>query len=268
MQRRRFLASSVSASALAVQASTTRLGAAQSESKNSREYYQLRHYALRSGPQRRLLDTYLRDALIPGLNRMDVRPVGVFSTTIGPENPSVYVLVPSMSVENLVLMDQRLDQDAAYAKAAAEFLNASAKEPPFERMSSSLLRAFEGKPKLTVPPVTAEKGDRVFELRTYESPSDQDHKRKVEMFHSGEFDLFEKSGFWQVFYGDKLIGDRMPCLTYMIGFPTLADRDKKWSAFFSAPEWKKLSGSARFNFEPIVSNTTNLILTPTGYSQI
>ena len=83
--------------------------------------------------------------------------------------------------------------------------------------------AFEGWPKLTVPPVTATHGGRVFELRTYESPTDQDHRRKVEMFHSGEFDVFQEAGFWQVFYGDTLIGPRLPNLTYMLGYPSVAN---------------------------------------------
>jgi hypothetical protein len=108
----------------------------------------------------------------------------------------------------------------------------------------------------------------MFELRTYESPSDQDHRRKVEMFNSGEYDVFEKAGFSQVFYGDVLVGSRLPCLTYMLGFTDLTDRTAKWNAFREAPEWKKLSGSPRYAFESIVSNITNLILSPTTYSQI
>jgi hypothetical protein len=64
--------------------------------------------------------------------------------------------------------------------------------------------AFEGWPKLVVPPVTAQHGKRVFQLRTYESPSNQDHVRKVEMFHNGEFEIFARAGFWQVFFGDTL----------------------------------------------------------------
>jgi hypothetical protein len=136
------------------------------------------------------------------------------------------------------------------------------------RMESSLMLAFEGKPRLTVPPATAQHGSRLFELRTYESPSDQDHRRKVEMFNSGEFDVFEKAGFWQIFYGDTLIGPRLPNLTYMLGFEDLAARDMHWKAFGSAPEWKKLSSSPRYNFEEIVSSITNLILSPTSYSQI
>jgi len=44
------------------------------------------------------------------------------------------------------------------------------------------------------------------------------------MFNSGEYDVFEKAGFSQVFYGDVLVGSRLPCLTYMLGFTDLTDR--------------------------------------------
>ena len=265
MERRRFLSSTLAASALAGGAATRALHAAESK---GREYYELRRYRLTSGPQHELTNNYLRGALVPALNRMGMSPVGVFSVTIGPESSTIVVLIPSSSVEALATAPFRLERDPEYQKAGAAFLEAPAKEPAYVRVESSLMAAFAGKPKLAAPPVTAAHGARVFELRTYESPSDRDHRRKIEMFHSGEFDIFQTAGFWQVFYGDTLIGPRMPNLTYMLGFPSLSERDAKWKAFFSAPEWKKLTGSTRFNFESIVSNVDNLILTPTAYSQI
>ena len=88
------------------------------------------------------------------------------------------------------------------------------------------------------------------------------------MFNSGEFDVFHNAGFWQIFYGDTLVGSRMPNLTYMIGFPDLSERARMWKAFGADPGWKKLNGSSRYNFEEIVSNITNVILSPTSYSQI
>ena len=233
-----------------------------------REYYELRRYHLQNGPQRKLADDFFQNALIPGLNRLGIKPVGVFSVDIGPESPSFYVLMPSVSIETLAMADFRLDHDTEYTKAGADFLSAPAKQPAYVRMESSLMLAFEGKPRLVVPPATADHRSRVFELRTYESPSDQDHKRKVEMFNSGEFEVFEKAGFWPVFYGDTIIGARMPNLTYMLGFPDLTERARLWKAFGSAPEWKKLTASPRYNFEEIVSSITNVILSPTPYSQI
>ena len=258
MHRRQFLASSsLAASALAAP-----------QGGASREYYELRRYQLMSPVQRKLTDAYLREALVPGLNRLGIRPVGVFNVDIGIESSTIYVLIPSTSLEALALVESRLARDAEYMKAGAPFLNAPASQPAFVRVESSLMIAFEGRPRLAVPPVTAGHGARVFELRTYESPSQQDHVRKVEMFHSGEFDIFEKAGFWQVFYGDTLIGPRMPNLTYMLAFPDLSQRSALWKAFQTAPKWKELSSSPRFNYEPIVNNVTNQILRPAGYSQI
>ena len=269
MKRRRFLASSLAASALAAEASTGYLqGAAANWKAEGREYYELRRYEIRSGPQAKLAHAYFQSALIPALNRLGIAPVGVFNAVIGPEGPSIYVLLPCSTVEALVTARFQLDSDAAYQAAATGFLNAPAVQPAYIRMESDLMLAFKGHPKVTLPPATASRGARMFELRTYESPSDRDHERKVEMFNSGEFDIFLSAGFHPVFYGDKLAGSRMPNLTYMLSFDDLADRDKKWKAFGSSPAWKKLSTSQRYAFEEIVSNITNVILSPAAYSQI
>lgn len=260
MQRRSFLASSIAASALGYQASA--------QSKPAREYYELRRYELQTGPQQKLTHDYVANALIPGLNRLGMKPVGAFNLEIGVGTPALYLLIPSESLETLVHSEHRLMDDADYQKTGEAFLNAPATGPAYLRIESSLLIAFEGKPKLTVPPVTAEKGARVFQLRTYESPSNHDHYVKVEMFHSGEFEVFERAGFWPVFYGDMLIGSRLPNLTYMLSFPDLSEMNAKWKAFGSDPEWKKLTSSPKFNYEQIVSKITNLILNPAPYSQI
>jgi len=269
MERRKFLASSLAASALAVTTPGSYLEAAQGAAQGKgREFYQLRRYHMNSGPQKKLCEDFFRDALVPALNRLGISSVGVFNIEIGPGSPSSYVLIPSSSPETLLNVESRLNRDADYVAAGTAFLNAPATQPPFVRMESSLMVAFEGMPRLKVPPGAAEHRSRMFELRTYESPTPQDHLRKVEMFNSGEFDVFEKAGFWQVFYGDTLIGPRLPNLTYMLCFDDLADRSKKWDAFRTAPEWKKLSSSPRYAFEEIVSNITNVILTPAPYSQI
>jgi hypothetical protein len=266
MRRRRFLTSTLAAG---VAASVTRLqGQSTAESAGEREYYELRKYHLVSGPQTKLANGFFENALVPALNRLNMKPVGVFNLDLGPETPSIYLLIPGTNLETLVTAELRLARDDEFLKAGEAFLNAPATEPPYERVESSLLIAFQGHPKLTVPPVTAQHGARVFQLRTYESPTSRDHRRKVEMFHSGEFDIFQKAGFWQVFYGDALIGPRLPNLTYMLSYPSLSDLNTKWDAFRNDPDWKKLSNSPRFNFEAIVSNISNLILNPASYSQI
>jgi hypothetical protein len=90
----------------------------------------------------------------------------------------------------------------------------------------------------------------------------------VEMFNNGEFDIFKVAGFTPVFFGDTIIGSRMPSLTYMLSVPDAATMDKDWNAFRDNPDWKKLSSDQKYAFEPIVSNITNLVLSPLPASQI
>ncbi|HEV2426094.1 MAG TPA: NIPSNAP family protein [Terriglobia bacterium] len=276
MERRKFVGASLAVSALAA-GNTVMAGAAKGAltgssqaAKNDleREYYQLRRYQLRSGPQVKLANGYFEQAFIPAANRLGIGTVGVFNVVVGDRNPVLYVLVPSTSLETLIHLDARLAADAEYAKSAAGFLEASATAPAYERMESSLMIAFEGWPRIQAPAATATHGPRAFELRTYESPSDRDHLRKVEMFNHGEFEVFRHAGFQPVFFGDTLVGSRLPNLTYMLAFDDLSSRNRLWSVFGGSPEWKKLSSDPRYAFEEIVSNITNTILSPAGYSQI
>jgi hypothetical protein len=261
MQRRQFLAASLATSAAAVAGGA----GAQAPSPHGREFYQLRRYLLQSGPQVGLTEHYLNDALIPALAKRNMGPIGAFRLDIGPETPAYYVLIPSMSVEALATVDLQLAQDADFLRAADAFWAAPSTANAFVRVDSTLHAAFEGWPRIT-PPDT--KAKRIFQLRTYESPSYRDHVCKVAMFNAGEFNIFTAAGFHNVFFGDTLIGARLPSLTYMLSFPSLAELDAHWDTFRNNPDWKKLQADPRFAFEPIVSNITNLILSPLPSSQI
>lgn len=231
---------------------------------SSREFYQLRKYALQTGPQLALTHNYFEHALIPALNRMAMAPVGAFKLDIGPETPAYYLLIPTTSVEALVMLDTRLTEDAEFMKASAAFWGAPASAPAFVRVESTLLSAFAGWPKIVAP-----KGDkRIFQLRTYESASYAGHVRKVLMFNEAEIGIFTRTGLAPVFFGDTLIGSRMPSLTYMLTFADLADLNAKWNVFVTDPAWKELSHRPEYADAEIVSNITNLYLSPLSCSQI
>jgi hypothetical protein len=268
VERRKFLASSIAAAAVGM-TSPANLHAFQgtAESK-AREFYVLRHYFIRSGPQQSATSPFFQEALIPALNRAGINPVGVFNLTIGAPGPSVFVIMPSSSLENLVEIEDRLLQDSEYQKAGAAFLGAGNAEPAFERVESSLMHAFQGWPTLTVPPAKAAGTPRIFELRSYEGASEQNYRTKVEMFHHGEFDAFRKAGFQVVFAGEVLVGQRLPKLTYMVSYESLDERTRKWAAFFASDEWKHLISNAKYSAPGLVSNNSIEILTPAQYSQI
>jgi hypothetical protein len=262
MKRRQFLAASIAASAVAL------AGEAQAPAGRAREFYHMRRYNLMSGPQLKLTENYFGNALVPALSRMGLGPVGALKLDIGQETPAYYLIVPGPSVESLATLDLKLAEDENFLQAAAPFWNATATSPSFQRVEISLLAAFAGWPKLTPLAASASKGKRMFQLRTYESPSNGDHVRKVEMFHSGEFEIFLNAGFHPVFFGDTLIGSRMPNLTYMLSFTDTAELEAKWDVFRNDPAWKKLSTSPRFAFDQIVSNISNLMLSPLDCSQV
>ena len=260
MERRQFIAASIAAAALAA--------TAQGQTAGTREYYQIRRYSLKSGPQLKGMESYFGDALIPALGRMGMGPVGAFKVDVGPETPAFYLLIPGSRMDALAELDLRLARDEGFMKVAQPYWNATAAAPAFQRVEISLLAAFEGWPKLTPPASTAAKGKRIFQLRTYESPSEGEHVRKVEMFHSGEFEIFQKAGCNPVFFGDTLIGSRMPNLTYMLSFADQAELEAKWEVFRNDPAWKKLSANPRYAYDQIVTNITNLYLSPLGCSEI
>lgn len=224
----------------------------------------MRQYRFLMGAQQKAMDAFLGEALVPALNRMGIATVGVFSLEVGPETPTTYLLLPATDVEMLLSVDARLADDAAFQKAGAAVWSAPAAQPMFTRVEGSLLRAFAGWPTLRVGNA---KEPRIFQLRTYESPTYAAHVRKVEMFESGEFAIFEKTGLHPVFFSETLVGPRMPSLTYMLRFADQAELTANWAKFSADPDWKKLSTDARYA-EPIVSNITNLILRPAAYSQI
>jgi hypothetical protein len=233
-----------------------------------REYYELRVYRMRRGPKVKMFNDFLRTAALPAVKRNGIGPVGVFEVMIGPESPSLYLLMPYKSLDQLAAVSDRVAADAEYQKLGAEFINLPATDPGYERAESSLMVAFEGMPKLQVPPARSEGPPRIFELRTYESHSRKANKKKIEMFNTGEIKIFHRAGLQPIFFGETLIGPRLPNLTYMLAFDNMAAHDKAWDAFRTDPEWKKLSTTPGYGDAEIVSSISNTFLRPAPYSEI
>ncbi len=264
MKRRQFLRSTLAVGSLA----GLSVRAGEPAKPPAREYYELRHYLLRRGPMQKRFEDYAREAAIPALNRLGIGPIGVFQVMVGPDNPGVFGLIPYRSLDDFAGVRARLAADAEYQRAGEAFINAPPADPPYVRVESSLLVAFEGMPRLEVPELTRQKQARLFELRIYESHSLKAHRKKVEMFNVGEIALFRRTGLTPVFFGEALVGSRLPHLTYLLVFENLAAREKNWGTFAADPEWKKLSTTPGYTDAEIVTNITNHLLRPAPYSQI
>jgi hypothetical protein len=270
MNRRRFLGGSLAAS-WTLGAGVRGAEAAEQGGSGaaSPEYYELRTYRLRFGPQRKALDDFLRDAALPAWNRLGIAPVGVFETMVGPEGPALHVLLTYKSLESFATAGARLEADAVFQKAAASFLQRAGAEAAYERYESALLRTFDDGPRLEVPASKGTEKPRMFEVRIYESPGETTLAKKMAMFTKvGELAIFRRVGLTPVFFGQTLVGSRLPNFVYMLTFEDMAAREKAWGAFRVDPEWAKISTAPGYTNEDIMSSITNVLWRPTGYSQV
>lgn len=227
-----------------------------------REIYELKIYSMRFGGNQGALHKYLENALIPALDRMGISKVGVFRELGMTDPQKLYVLIvyPSMEVYMKALMS--LSAGKQYQEDSKEYHEISKDRAPYDRFSSKLMLAFEGLPQIRETP----SGERLFEYRVYEGYNEDAVNRKVEMFNVEEFPLFDKVGLHPVFFGQDLIGPTSPCLSYMIHFKDMEERDANWQKFLQSPEWNEMKAKPRY--ANTVSKIHRVFLLPTEYSAI
>ncbi|MEJ0056009.1 MAG: NIPSNAP family protein [Bacteroidota bacterium] len=259
MQRRKFLQAS-----LAVTAGTAISihPAISGDLYQAQEVYEWREYEMRFGSDLGQLENYFKTALIPALNKYGSKTVGVFKEWRASDPAKVYLLTPYSSLDNYLSINSKVKADKDYIKNSAAYNSIPADKALYSRFTSSLMIAFEGFPAMVVPSGES----RVFELRTYEGYSEDAVRRKIKMFHDGEFPIFSRAKLNPVFFGEVIAGDKLPRLTYMITCSSMEERDKGWSAFVADPEWKKLVSDTQY--ANTISKISNTFLVPTAYSQV
>ncbi|HEY0550947.1 MAG TPA: NIPSNAP family protein [Verrucomicrobiae bacterium] len=265
MKRRDFLKTSLAASAFATLAPSTASVAAEKGLAN-REYYEWRAYRLKAGADSALLHGYWEKAAIPALNRLGSKPIGVFTEIEPKEDPAVFVLIPHASLEAFAASAGKLHSDEEHLKAGAEYLQVAKKNPAFARIDSWLLHAFAGMPKIELPAYCRERKPRIFEARTYESHSEVKAQKKVDMFNAGEVDVMRDVGLGPIFFGQALVGNNLPHLTYLLSAETRELHKEHFAGFGKDPRWKKLAADQQY--ADTVSKSTSKFLQPTAYSQI
>ncbi len=238
-----------------------------SAAESKKAIIELRQFQLRNtvdGMAPRSIE-HLSKSYLPALRRAGSGPVGLFSSLISPDSP--YVLVLS-SYPNLQAWDEahdKLSKDKQFEKERDAY---RASGPTYVRMETTLLRGFDSVPDVVVPPRDEKRVPRIFELRTYESNNIDTLKRKAGMFNDGEIAIFRRLNMLPVFFGETIVGRKMPNLTYMLAFDDLAAREKSWKAFGSDPEWQKMRAQPGLSDPEIVSNISNSIVQPLPLSEI
>ena len=270
MKRRQFLINSIllSTSALAGFGCAARQsgGASPVHRSTKQEYYELRAYRMKPGIKAQLLLDYLENAAIPAYNRVGSWPVGVF-TEVEPKDPeTVFVLVPHPSLDAFGALQSRLDRDATYQQAAASYLEVAKTNAVYDRIDIWVMRAFAGMPRIELADFSRERRARLFEMRTYESYSEQKARKKVAMFNDGEIQVMREVGLAPVFYGEALSGPNLPHLTYMTSAANEAVHKQHWEAFGKHPKWNEMKNDPQY--ADTVSRATKWFLVPVAGSQI
>jgi hypothetical protein len=237
------------------------------EPPQPRTIYELRIYHLENEAQTDAVHAHLANAVLPALERQGIGPVGVFTEYDSVPVKRIYMLIPYSSPVDFANAGERLMSDDAYRRAAQGYLEAAPEEAPYQRVESSILLAFKDMPETSVPPYTTEGKARIFELRSYESYNEEKGRMKVHMFNEGgEIGIFERLGFYPVFFGQALSGTQQPNLVYMTSFPNMEVRDSLWQTFVDDSVWLSIRDLPEY--ENTVSHIDITFLEPTDYSEI
>lgn len=262
MQRRQLLASAAGAATLSMSSLAQTPG-------TGRAVFELRYFKLRNTTdnQRGRLQKWLVSDVMPALQKAGAGPVGLFASSIAPDAPFLLAVTSHASLAAYEQNMAKLMQNDAFLSASEAFFSHSGL--PFQRMETHLLRAFAGFPSIVAPPAPEEgKPARLFELRIYESNSPLSLMKKIGMFENGEIELFKQKGLPPVFFGETIVGDRMPNLAYMVWHDSLTAREANWRNFATSPEWKKMAATPGLSDGEVVSNISTYLLSPVNGSQI
>ena len=232
----------------------------------SQEYYELRIYQIFDYEKQLIAEEYLANALLPALQRQNLDRIGVFTNRDDENDHSIFLLIPYPTIEAFTGSHDRLDADEEYQSAAAGYFERELKDPVFSRIESRLMKAFAGIPVMEVPDVSSAAQDRIFELRLYQSHTEDHARRKVKMFDDGEIQIMRDTGLAPVFFGQTLIGPDQPNLIYMLSAANAEAHQSHWKSFKDDPEWNRIKKLEEY--KDTVSKIQKWILTPTAYSQL
>ena len=89
----------------------------------------------------------------------------------------------------------------------------------------------------------------------------------LKRFETITLKIWEKHGIRQAGFFTTLVGESHQELTYLLAWESLADREKKWAAFQSDPDWIAARAQSEADGQ-IVGNVVSQLLVPTAFSSV
>ncbi|MCC8963817.1 NIPSNAP family protein [Bradyrhizobium sp. Pear76] len=89
----------------------------------------------------------------------------------------------------------------------------------------------------------------------------------LKRFETVTLKLWDKHGIKQAGFFTTLVGESNQDLTYLLAWESLAEREKKWTAFVTDPEWIAARAKTEEDGQ-IVLTIENQLLVPTSFSAV
>lgn len=106
----------------------------------------------------------------------------------------------------------------------------------------------------------------IYELRIYDCLPGR-LPALLKRFNDHTLALWDKHGIRQSGFFTTLVGESNQRLTYLLAWESLAERETKWNAFATDPEWLKARNESERDGQ-IVANISNELLAPTAFSSV
>jgi NIPSNAP len=89
----------------------------------------------------------------------------------------------------------------------------------------------------------------------------------LKRFETITLGLWEKHGIRQAGFWTVMVGESSQDLYYLVQWDSLAEREKKWTAFMADPEWQAKRAETERD-GPIIASVSNSFLQPTSFSSV
>jgi hypothetical protein len=106
----------------------------------------------------------------------------------------------------------------------------------------------------------------IYEMRSYRAMPGR-MPDLLKRFDTITLKLFDKHGIKQAGFWTTEVGESNHNLIYLVAYESMADREKKWGAFSTDPEWIEKRAETEKN-GPLVMTFSNQFLKPTSFSSV
>lgn len=224
--------------------------------------YELRTYEILPG-QAPALHERFATSVLRFFERHGIQSVGYWTPLIGDYSN---LLIYTVAFESLAHQEKAWEayhQDPECQRSAQE---ANKKYgPQVKRVTNLLLKPTPYSPP--IGPGKVQGSTALCELRIYDAMPGKEQPLHAR-FKNVTIRLFERHGLTSVGYWTPLAGGYSNQLYYLLGFESLAHRERAWASFMGDPEWQAATRATTEQHGQVTEKITNIMLRPTPYSPL